>query len=167
MNILATSADPVNSALNLDDKSITSQIGEVAQIMSNAVNKMKEGNKRAPGMLKSKNPDHPWTQWACESRGNFVWLAQYGLALDEVYKKIHEKSHHKTPIIKSAHIERMFIPHGERKTFVNHAKCTRRKVDLTYSPVLTAYRDFVNYCWHYDKGIPKWTGRTPPAWFAK
>lgn len=98
MNIFATSPDPVESAMALDDRRLVKMILETAQLLSSAVL-----HKRAiKGLYKPTHKNHPCGIWARKSRQNFEWLVAHGLAMSEIYAQAFGRSHKSSDIIRRA-----------------------------------------------------------------
>ena len=109
MNIFALSKCPVESAQQMIDKHIVKMPTETCQMLHTnilfmeyvqahgkeptlrelkAFNQTWHSDSMKPAML-----NHPSTIWARQSRENFMWLYQHGLALCEEYTHRYEKEH--------------------------------------------------------------------------
>ena len=92
MNIYVLNYDPVKNAQSLSDKHLVKQIDDVATLLCNAY-----PNRIAPRLR--RHFDHPCTQWVRQSRLNFQWTIQYGLALLDEYEFRFGKYHPANAVI--------------------------------------------------------------------
>lgn len=159
MNIFATHTSPIQSAMWLDDKRIVKMILETAQMLSTALRRHGVGN----GIhYKSAHQNHPCTLWAGNTRGNFDWLCEHGLAMCHIYTSIYGKIHNSERVIQFAYRMHRKIPMGRRKPFVD---CTEFKhLDID---VCSKYKLFMHLKWfERDKREPTWSGRNKPDWLS-
>ena len=91
MNIFRLDDNPVISAKMHCDKHIPKMACEQTQILHTS---LRHYNFSDSWLYKSFNPKHPSCKWAIESKCNFLWVVDHGLAIcDEYfsrYKKIHK-----------------------------------------------------------------------------
>jgi hypothetical protein len=116
VNIFATDDCPVKSALSACDSHAVKMPLEVAQMLSTAI--QTHVGKTIDGLYKPAYQKHPCTIWAGETRSNFVWLVEYGLALCETYSDRYGKVHSAQAVIERC-IDFLYeIPEGDRSPFV-------------------------------------------------
>jgi hypothetical protein len=166
VNIFATSADPSDCALALDDKRVNKMALEVAQMLSTSLNRRGWYSKL---LYRSFNPNHPACKWVNVNRSNFLWTVEHGLALCEVYSSVYKKDHASKPIIKAAAsmADKIPVGSGERTVFANCAANKEFGLDFKHLPVLTAYRAYLNERWKRDSLPCTWKNRGAPAWRQK
>lgn len=84
MNIFVLDECPIQAAQMQHDWHVNKQALEVAQMGCTVLHAQGIDPARIP--YKTAHPNHPVTLWMGESRGNFAWAVQYGLAcIDEHY----------------------------------------------------------------------------------
>ena len=109
MNIFALSECPVKSAQQMLDKHIIKMPTETCQMLHTNLQYMTFvlQQKKEPSLaelkafmkdkpseyMKPAMLNHPSTIWARQSKANFMWLYQHGLALCEEYKHRYGKEH--------------------------------------------------------------------------
>lgn len=163
MNIFVSDNDPKVSAINLDDKRVVKMILETAQLLSTAI--IMNGGE-AP--YKATHKKHPSTIWAANSKSNFMWLVEHGLALGNEYTLRFGKQHKSISIITHIIQNELFkvIPDGELQTFAN---CTANQTKgISYKHLedpVEAYRAYLSARWDTDTLVPKWTCRAKPEWY--
>ena len=162
MNIFFTDADPVKCAIALDDKRVVKMVLESTQLLCTAIN---EHGGSAP--YRSTHKNHPSAIWARESRANFQWLLDHGIALALEYThrfgKIHKCIHVLMDIEEQDLVELM--PEGGQTAFANCA--AHKGLGLSFKhvePTTDAYKEYLNQRWLTDKRVPKWTNRNAPKW---
>lgn len=158
MNIFATHVSPIKSAEWLDDRRVIKMLLETAQLLSTALRRHGVGN----GIhYKAAYQKHPCTIWAGDTRGNFDWLCEHGLALCNIYTAVYGKTHNSERVIQFAYKMRRHIPMGRRKEM---ADCTEFK-HRTDVNIYERYRMFMCLKWlERDTKQPTWQGRETPYW---
>lgn len=171
MNIFATSEDPHECALYLDDKRVGKLLMEANQMLSLAVKIHYRGDPVflgvGPGQLTQgfAHRNHPVSVWARRTRGNFEWLADHARALSIEFSKRfnrrHESSYRTDYILRFAGD----IPDGPLEDFQNSARNDSLGLDFTWiHPTTEAYRAYLRARWETDKIVPRWTRRGEPRW---
>jgi len=158
MNIFCTHLCPIQSALALDDKRVVKMVVETAQMLSAALHR--HGYEKSD-IYKPSYVKHPCTLWAGNTRTNFTWLCDHGLALCAIYSAIYGREHKSQSIIQKCHDLVAHIPDGDLREF---ADCTEFKTYTNLS-IHERYRMFMNLKWNTrDKTPPKFTRRKTPTW---
>ena len=109
MNIFALSKDPVESAIQMIDKHVVKMPTETCQMLHTNIlymqyiqdwdeepqlKDLKRFHKHSKSkLMKPAMLNHPSTIWARQSKANFLWLCQHGLALCEEYTLRYGKRH--------------------------------------------------------------------------
>lgn len=120
MNIFAISDSPLDCASYLDSRRLAKMIVETAQLLGTAVREFAKPGDDLTGVYKATHRNHPCSLWVRESRGNFNWTIQLGVALAVEWSFRNEGRKHRSleAIIAAArHVG--LIPPGERTEFVN------------------------------------------------
>tara|TARA_R100000664_G_C2740417_1_gene129005 strand:+ start:27 stop:488 length:462 start_codon:yes stop_codon:yes gene_type:complete len=102
MNIFILDRDPKVAATMLCDKHVVKMIVETAQMLCTAASKLGHEVPYRPTHSK-----HPCTLWAGESRSNWDWLVEHGIAMCEEYTRRYNRIHKTQAIIewcKSSHV---------------------------------------------------------------
>ena len=99
MNIFQLSLDPVVAATMAVDKHVVKMPTETVQMLSTNLH-LKDIDE--DWMYKSFNPNHPSTAWARQSKENYTWLVEHGIALCAEYTKRYGKVHKCEAKIKKA-----------------------------------------------------------------
>jgi hypothetical protein len=152
MNIFVTSPDPVESAVNLDDKRVIKMILESAQMLSTAM-----VVHNGPGPYKITHKNHPCTVWARTTSANYKWLYDHYVALMDEYTYRYGKKHACEGISYLLAKGEQLVPQGDLTPFAN---CSLFK-ELD---VVEAYQRTMNHKWHNDKRPAYWKKRLPPPW---
>jgi hypothetical protein len=88
MNIFVLDKNPQNAAIMMCDKHVVKMIVETAQMLCTVA---RNNGHDAP--YRSTHARHPCTLWAAETRGNWDWLVQHGMALCSEYTRRYGKTH--------------------------------------------------------------------------
>lgn len=106
MNIFVLDDNPIRAAASACDRHCVKMILETAQMLSSCIiDKL----PTATGFYKKTHINHPCNVWARESRQNFKWLIEYGVALSNEYTSRYGKYHKSTSVIyKSTSYTRLF-----------------------------------------------------------
>lgn len=155
MNIFVVDSDPFTAARSLCDKHVVKMVLETAQILCTAL--------RAHGVLdtpyKATHAKHPCTLWAGQSRDNFLWLVEHGLALGQEYTWRYGKVHKSAAVVEHCLWLASQIPEGPLTAFAQAMPEQYRR-----PCAVSAYRA-------YYKGekarIATWKRPAePPAWYS-
>lgn len=157
MNIFATSDDPVEAALWLDDLRLRKMIVESAQMLSTAV--YAHTGKLHSSLYKPAYPKHPCTLWAGQSQKNFLWLYEHAMAMVAFYEQQWGKEHASHSTLSKCYKFRKELPRGKLTEFVN---CTEFK--MLKLPIVKIYQTQMNHKWNHDIRPPLWTNRPIPPW---
>lgn len=156
MNIFASYAGNKACASVLDDKRVTSQTKESAQMLATAIHTSifitPEYNEISDLLPKPAFMDHPCTIWTGQSQQNYVWLLKhFEYLLNEFFKR-RKKYHAYEKLLVPLEKGLKWIPKGPRTPFVN---CTVFKgIQDTH----LAYRMYLTMKWDNDILTPKWYG---------
>ena len=193
MNIFALSADPVKAAEQMIDKHVIKMPTETCQMLHTNIVYMQyiEQHGKEPQLkdlkafhqatgsklMKPAMLNHPSTIWARQSRQNFDWLYEHGLALCQEYTHRYGKSHGSFDRILDVNIHaKLTYRHGyphSGLTPVTIAMDDSFRIDLDkYSqrnPNWSGW-DFViaSYRHYYLEGkwrIADWRKNRRPEWF--
>ncbi len=97
MNIFVLDRDPIVAASMMCDKHVVKMILETAQMLCAAG--IAKGYDMPYGATHTR---HPCTLWAGESKGNWDWLIEHGLALCSEYTLRYNKTHKSQSVIEHA-----------------------------------------------------------------
>lgn len=157
MNIFVLDRNPEKAARMQCDKHVVKMILETAQMLSTAVVLTGGTPKNA---YRPTHKNHPCTKWARETKQNFRWLKNHGLALCDEYTKRYGKVHKSEKIIRD--LSEVSIPEGPLTDFAL-AMPVEIKEDIKNKkdPVL-CYRDYYR---KEKREIAKWNYSEKPDWF--
>jgi hypothetical protein len=152
MNIFYLDPDPVRAAKFHNDRHVVKMILESAQMLSTAC--------RENGVEAGYEPcfqHNPCTKWAAERLGNWLWLRELALKLNEEYKyRFDSDEDHKSATV----IQRLpepSLPGGRTQPAKAMPDYCKRGLD----PVL-AYRKYYR---EEKDHLAEWTGRPVPKWY--
>ena len=166
MNIFTLHTNPRMAARMQCDKHVVKMPLESAQMLASALRRYGATDIDMPFTKAGKpygnsHPNHPCTVWAGDTRANFTWLCEHGLALCEEYTNRYDKVHACSHAIR--HLARFdnYIPAGRRTSF---AQAMPDEYKSPRAPV-SAYRKY----YISDKAdIAVWNkGRLAPHWWPK
>lgn len=161
MNIFATSASPIMSALWLDDKRVIKMCIETAQILSTVAH---ETGRWADGMYQPTHRHHPCVLWAGRSPFNHSWLLQHGFALCGLYQLLYDREHASKKILYLFGTPDYHTPPPVE--FQNSARNASVGVDYSdVNDVHLAYRLYLGHRWKNDRRPPTWGRRAKPEWY--
>lgn len=152
MNIFVTSNCPIKCAKNLDDKRVIKMVLETAQMLCTALNLQ---GQQTP--YKSTHANHPANIWARETKSNWVWLWDHGIALCSEYTSRYGKTHKCEKVIKDLFKLKDSIPEGPITPFANCA--ANKSIGVNYKHIkdtLIAYQLYLKDRWRTDKRPPTW-----------
>lgn len=165
MNIFATSPDPTQSALWLDDKRVISQCKETAQLLSHTLRLLSVDDDRLNQLMGAGHHNHPVTVWTRQTRGNFMWLANHGIALCRTYAKTFFRIHFSQHRIMAACEYADRVPDGPLQPFANCAANDTKGISFKHIPdVHQAYRLYLCERWKHDTRAVTFRGREKPEW---
>ncbi len=153
MNIFVLDQNPVQAAKMQCDKHVVKMPLETAQLLCNAYPK-----GEAP--YRQTHFNHPCSIWARESRENYLWLIEHGLALCAEYTHRYGKTHKSQEVILwcKDNISKL---HFSKETRSRFTLCFDKKFQI--GNAIDSYR---NYYKIEKRRIAKWEkNRKPPAWY--
>lgn len=160
MNIFVTDKCPYKSAQYLDDKRVIKMILETAQMLCTTYHVHSTiSSKIIP--YKPTHINHPCNIWVRESKENFKWLVDHGLALCDEYEKRYNKVHKCWKIILWCDLYKDHISFSQNNItpFINCARNKELNIDFTKeSNLFNAYKQYLNERWKTDKKEPTWYG---------
>jgi len=154
MNIFILDKDPKKAAKQQIDKHVVKMPLETAQMLCSAL--IRHGKKDTPYRQAHKN--HPCTLWVGETRSNFLWMIEHGIALSEEYTRRYGRRHKSQDVIEWCQKYLENIPEGKQTTFAQAMPEQYRDKN----PVV-AYR---NYYLGDKAHIAAWK-QNKPAWWDK
>jgi hypothetical protein len=110
---------------------------------------------------KSTHANHPSNLWARETRKNWLWLHEHGMALCKEYTKRYSKIHKCQQILMDILAQAHLIPDGDVTEFANCA--ANKELGINYKeikPVTKAYKMYLADRWDNDKREPTWYKET-------
>jgi len=163
MNIFVLHKDPIVSARMHCDKHVPKMVVELYQQIGSALRRYGATDDVMPTTkggtpLKGGYHNHPCTRWVGDSRDNFRWAVQHGLALCEEFKLRYNKPHYCEDGIRMMGELADLIPQGELTEFAQAMPDECRQPN-----VVLAYRIY----YKVDKSrFAKWErGREAPIWW--
>ena len=150
MNIFVLNVDPVAAAQEQCDAHVIKMTLETAQLLCSAF-----PENHAP--YRRTHYNHPCSVWTRQTEGNFLWLAEHGLALADEYAFRYGKVHKSREVIDWCLQNRPSLPSG-RTEFVQAMPDELKRPD----PV-EAYQIFYV---ERKRTFAKWNkNRSAPAWW--
>ena len=155
MNIFALDRDPATCARYHVDAHVVKMILESAQMMCTVASMH---GQQVPYRPTHKN--HPCTVWAGQSVGNWMWLRNLCMWLNNEYRIRfgHTKNHASWEVIRDLEVPKQ-MPDIGRLCFVQ-----AMPQEYRYTDSVIAYR---RYYARDKKAIHKWTVREKPEWLEK
>ena len=151
MNIFVVDKDPEVAATMLCDKHIVKMILETAQMMCTVVASYGHETPYRPTHKK-----HPCTLWAGQSRANWNWLIDHGMAMSEEYTKRYGRVHKSQSVIEWCAMKHIDLPDTSLTPF---AQAMPPQYKNTCA--VTAYRAY----YHGEKsGFATWKTQSPDWW---
>ena len=95
MNIFILDTDPKVAATMLCDKHVVKMIVETAQMLCTAASKLGHDVPYRP----THATKHPCTLWVGESKSNWNWLVDHGIAMCEEYTRRYNRTHKTQAVI--------------------------------------------------------------------
>lgn len=154
MNIFVLDTSPVSSAQMQCDKHVVKMILETAQLLCSPFEPDSAPYRRT-------HFNHPCSKWVRESKANYLWLVQHGIALCSEYEFRYGKKHKSSAVIKWCldNINSLNFPEGQLTAFPKAMPDQYKTND-----VVESYR---NYYLGDKKKFAKWTRRGPPNWWKR
>lgn len=166
MNIFATSSDPLEAAIALDDKRVVKMVLESTQMLSTAL--FLNSGKILDGIYGPTHIKHPCTLWTSHSAENWQWLFAHTKALANEYTFRYGKIHKSTEILgKLWEYHIIYMPKNIGLTkFANCTRSIEKNIDFkNIENTEEAYRLYLSAKWLQDKRKPTWKNREKPIWF--
>ena len=176
MNIFYLDSDPVTAAEMHCDKHVVKMILESAQLLSTAhrvidgyetAGKSKTGRNvkrwilsdaRDSILYHATHINHPSCAWARQNSGNYTWLAQLFLTLNEEYTRRYHRVHKCMSMLNEILSPPIKIKAGYQTII---PQCMPDQYKDPYDSVL-AYR---NYYLGDKARFARWTNRNTPGWW--
>ena len=168
MNIFVTSKCPVECAVALADTHVVKMGTECLQMAVAALYRQEIPLPLLPLNKSGKtygnsHPRHPCTLWAGDTRGNYLWLIEHGIAICEEYTYRYGKRHGVHDNLYILRDLAHWIPEGEMTPF---AVCMpdEYKVDCPHE----SYRNFYiigKQSAYNGRGLEWAKNRSPPNWY--
>lgn len=157
MNIFVVDHDPVVAAHSLCLKHLVKMPSETVMMLQHAFSKNE----------KSGYYFHPCSIWCRESRDNYQWLIQHGIALCDAYKHAYKREHASYKKIKIIEDNYHFLdfPKSGLTPFARAFSQYKQMLDSTVPDTVEAYRKF----YILDKPFAKWPelNKIPDWWIEK
>ena len=153
MNIFILDYDPKKSALFQCDKHIVKMPLETAQILCSTFEKESAPYKRT-------HYNHPCSIWARESKKNYLWLIEHGIALCNEYTYRYGKNHKSKEVIFwcKRNISKLKFPKKQKTRF---QLCFDQKYNI--GNAVESYRQYYK---NEKRHIAQWKkNRSAPIWF--
>jgi hypothetical protein len=171
MNIFYLDRNAQKAAQAHVDKHVVKMPLETAQILCTALHSRALWTPALTGTTASKpltagdipykptHKNHPCMLWASESRANYDWLCQFGLAICAEYTHRYDKTHGCREVIKwcATGNSRLYIPD---RGFTERPQCMPD--EYKGENAVQAYRRY--YCGEKDH-IAEWSERNVPEWW--
>lgn len=152
MNIFVLDLDPVQAAIYHCNSHVVKMLLESAQMLCTNLNLL---HINTP--YKSCHMNHPCTIWARQTRANYEWLCDLGLALGMEYTHRYGKTHASQSVIEHCYKHISAFPEGSLTPFAQAMPDMYKCTDS-----VQAYRSF--YLGE-KKDFCVWSKREVPEWF--
>ena len=107
---------------------------------------------------KTAHLNHPCSIWARQSKQNWLWLYQHGMALCDEYKRIYGKTHACVKVLHGMKGLEDCLPDVGLTPFANCAKSKDKGLDYSMvNDIHLAYRLYLKARWDLDIRKPEWT----------
>lgn len=152
MNIFYVDADPATAAKQLVDKHVVKMPLETAQLLCSAFPENEAPYRRT-------HYKHPSSVWTRQSRENYKWLINHGLALCEEYEQRYQRSHKCRAVIDwcNSNQDRLSF---QSEGFVEPPQCMPDDCKVESNSV-QAYRNYYN---KHKRSMHKWKSGNIPSW---
>jgi hypothetical protein len=173
MNIFALDIDPAKAAQYQCEQHLRSKmLAETAQLLQNAFPKERlmapDCPRNASGEVRGQSHyNHPCSKWVRQSRGNFNWLVEHGLALEQERMRRGYNPHLSRLFVEWAakNIDESVCPSGSFTDFctaISEDKLCRKDARFNSADSVLKYRLY----YKLDKPFATWKNG-PPDWFNK
>ena len=152
MNIFILDHDITRCAQAHNDKHVVKMILETAQLLSTV-----HWQTGGQGPYKQTHVNHPCSIWARASKGNYLWLCEFGIELCREYTHRYGKVHKSEAVIRSLAKHIPPLPKFDMTPFAQAMPDEHKANDA-----VTAYR---NYYIQEKAMLAKWTKRERPYWY--
>jgi hypothetical protein len=152
MNVFVLDTDPTLAAVAQCDKHVVKMTLETTLLLTTT-----QAVYGRPTRYKATHLNHPWRRWAGESRWNYDWLLQHGLALAVEYEYRYGRKHACEDLLLDAVNGLSLVPDGRATAMPLCVPEAYRSPD-----VVEAYRRL--YVAEKSR-FARWTQREPPEWF--
>ena len=152
MNIFVLSEKIQEAAMWHVDRHVVKMPLESAQMLCTSLHIY---GKDSP--YKPVHKKHPCTLWAAETRSNFLWLCELGLALCNEFTYRYGKVHGAQDVLKRCVKWSRHIPYGQLTKFA-----MAMPDEYKNSDAVTAYR---NYYRKVKIHLAEWRNREAPFWY--
>jgi len=155
VNLFVLDLDPVIAARAQCDRHVVKMTLETAQILASVSARY---GRAAP--YRPTHARHPCTLWAGETRENWAWTVEHGLALADEYARRYGRTHASAEVVRWCRDEGAQPPSGARTPFAQAMPEQYRRTDA-----VTAYRAYyVGEKAHFAA----WRApASPPAWWLR
>jgi len=165
MNIFVTSTDPIQAAINLDDKRVKHMPKECIEMLGIYVHSVLDiwvipfplwGDDERTDTQFLYN--HPCSRWVRKDKANMTWLFKHTVALFDEHE-------YRFGVVNP--VQHFLLPLRDKLQFVDREPTNFQNSSLFKDlPVVDAYRETMKVKWfHTDKIKPvRWSKRTMPIW---
>ncbi len=155
--IYVTDECPFQSAANLDDPTVATQIMYVSRILATVA----ELEHKAIFLTDVLNKDDPYVRWCRNMCKNRDWMLGYSYGLLAEYEDRNECEHHFTKAMNALIVQYQYMK-PKNVEFLN-----RSKFHLYLKNPIEAYRAELKDLWNkrYRNDPLRWRRRTPPEWY--
>lgn len=154
MNIFVLDLDPKLAAQSAVDKHVVKMPLETAQMLCTAQHLLNDGSKQIP--YKAAFVNHPCSKWVRQSKANYLWLVEHGIALCEEYTHRYGRQHKCQDVIEWCQSTDPALVDFGMSSFAQ-----AMPDDCKGSDPVKAYRDYYN---KHKRHLFSWSKRERPAW---
>lgn len=166
MNIFYLSKDPVQAAIDCCDTHVNKMPTETVQMLVSAAQRHDANPQvitKAGTIHKGGYKNHPCTRWAGDTRLNFYWLWQHGMALCDEFVHRYGHEHFARGQLDTLFHYMPFIPSGP---FTPPPQAMPD--ECKHEDTVVAYHNCIHYKVRMKPKDFVWEkGRPAPAWFNK
>ena len=159
MNIFVLDLDHKTNASYYIDRHCSKMVLETAQLLSTSRNLAGDGM----GKYKTTHKNHPCSVWLRQSKHNYKWLCELGIAIGNEYTYRYGKYHKSLEVILDCYNH---IPDIDGE-FTLPPACMGEEF-IVSDNVVSNYRNYYIKAKQVDKSgrsMLKWTRRDRPWWF--
>ena len=165
MNIFVLDENPWNAAQMVCNRHSVKMPLETAQLLCTALaaHGVLDTPLRKFVAYKPTHRNHPCTIWASESRENFNWLVNHGIALCWEYNRRYGREHKCLKVIEDCARLELMIPEGK---MTPHPLCMKDEYKIG-DDVVESYRNYyIEGKTYMNKGAgPNWPTNSTPKWW--